>query len=180
MITIISGTNRKNSNALKFARAIERMYLHKGQPAQVLALESVPPGFFFAEMYENPDVLPAFLQEIQDRYLRSVEKFHFVVPEYNGGMPGALKLFIDAVSVRDLKGTFHGKKAALTGVSTGRAGNLRGMDQLSGVLNYLQVTVMPLQQPVSNVHKLLDDVGEPADAPTLEALEKQVDRFIAF
>jgi chromate reductase len=180
MLTIVSGTNRKNSVALRLSQAIEQMYRQRGQDVQLLALESIPHDYFFAEMYENPSALPLFLQEIQDTFLRPVNKFHFVLPEYNGGMPGALKLFIDAVSVRDLEGTFHGKKAVLTGLSAGRAGNLRGMDHLAGVLNYLQVTVMPLQQPVSGIKKLLDEAGNPIDAATLAALEKQVERFIAF
>ena len=84
----------------------------------------------------------------------AADKFWFVFPEYNGGIPGMLKLFLDAISVRAYKATFHGKKACLTGISTGRAGNLRGLDQLTNILNYLQVIVHPNKVPISSISRL--------------------------
>lgn len=180
MITVVSGTNRKNSEALRYARLLEGFYRQKGQAVQVLALENMPHDYFFAEMYENSEALPEFLKEIQDEFLVAPTKFHFVLPEYNGGMPGALKLFIDAVSVRNIKATFHGKKAALLGISAGHTGNARGMDHFTSVLHHLNVTVMPLQQPVSAIRKLVDEQGSLSDPDTLRRIERQVDAFIAF
>jgi NAD(P)H-dependent FMN reductase len=55
-------------------------------------------------------------------------------------VPGSLKLFIDACSVREYKQNFKGKKAALVGIASGRAGNLRGMDHLTGVMFVDRVT----------------------------------------
>ena len=66
----------------------------------------------------------------------------------------------------------------LAGVSTGRAGNIRGMDHLTGVLNHVKITVLPNQLPISSVDKLMDKEGHITDGPTLKAIGKQIDEFI--
>ena len=66
----------------------------------------------------------------------------------------------------------------LTGVSTGRAGNLRGMDHLASVLNYLKVMVHHNQLPISSVDKLMDEEGHFTDPNTLKAINLQLDEFL--
>ena len=61
MISIISGTNRKNSEALRFSKLIEGIYLDKGAEVQLLALEEIPHEYFFPEMYEDEVNMPASL-----------------------------------------------------------------------------------------------------------------------
>ncbi len=92
----------------------------------------------------------------------------FVAPEYNGSFPGILKVFLDAVHP-DLN---RNKKAALIGVSSGRAGNLRGMEHLTGVLNYLGIHVHPNKVPVSSVTNLMNAEGQIKDENTIKILEK--------
>ena len=70
------------------------------------------------------------------------------------------------------------KKALLTGVSTGRAGNLRGMEHLAGVLHYLKITVLPNLLPISVINTLLDENGELTDENTLKVINQQLDQFI--
>ncbi len=72
------------------------------------------------------------------------------------------------------------KKALLTGVSTGRAGNLRGMDHLADVLNYIKITVHPNRLPISVVDKLLSPEGRITDENTLTAINQQLDEFISW
>lgn len=147
-----------------------------GAPAKLLSLDALPPDFMHPDMFSHPT--PSLLA-IQDAYLLHAEKFVFVLPEYNGGMPGILKLFLDACSVRQAKETFFGKKAALLGISDGRAGNLRGMEHLSGILNYLGVIVLPNKQPISSVGKLLDEHRNITDPETLAVMARQADQLIA-
>jgi NAD(P)H-dependent FMN reductase len=180
MISIIIGTNRKNSQTAQFAHLIQQMYEAKGQATQILSLEELPTDYFHADMYSSADAMPAYIRDAQERFFKSTTKWHFVIPEYNGSYPGALKLFIDAISVIDQKATFNGKKAALTGISSGRAGNLRGMDHFTIVLQYLDVTVLPNRLPISQVYKLKDGQGHISDEATLVALDKQLDAFISF
>ena len=163
--TIVSGTNREGSNTLKVAQEIREIMLSKGLIPNLITLL----GLDLNRKCER-------LVELE-KILIPTRKIVIVAPEYNGSYPGSLKTLID---LSDIRNVWWGKKAMLTGVSTGRAGNLRGMEHLTGTLNYLKVTVMPNRLPISVVDKLMDAEGRLADAATLAALEAQIDEFIAF
>jgi NAD(P)H-dependent FMN reductase len=164
--TIISGTNRVGSNTLKVARLIASILKEKGQETQLVSLEGLDLNG------RSPE-----LTRLETEILIPTQKFIFVIPEYNGSFPGSLKTMID---LSDIKQVWWWKKAMLTGVSSGRAGNLRGMDHLTGTLNYLKVTVLPNRLPVSMIDKLIDAEGNITDASTLASLTAQVDEFIGF
>lgn len=164
--TIISGTNRVGSNTMKVARLIASLFTEKGQETQLVSLEGL----------DLNSRSPQFTS-LETEILIPTQKFIFVIPEYNGSFPGSLKTMID---LSDIKQVWWWKKAMLTGVSSGRAGNLRGMDHLTGTLNYLKVTVLPNRLPVSMIDKLIDAEGNITDASTIAALNAQVDEFIGF
>jgi len=130
-------------------------------------------------MYEADTQSPS-LARLQDEFMLPAEKFVYIVPEYNGGFPGVLKLFIDACSIRDYKKTFSGKKAALVGIASGRAGNLRGLEHLTGILNHVGTIVLPNRLPISSIEKLMDDQGNITDPGTLKAIDKQLTDFLLF
>ncbi|MCE2833924.1 MAG: NADPH-dependent FMN reductase [bacterium] len=164
-ITIISATNRAGSNTLRVARQIEGMLLERGVRAGLLTLEGLDLNGRTETLYR-----------IERELLFPARKFIFVAPEYNGSYPGSLKTMID---LTDIKQAWWGKKAMLTGVSTGRAGNLRGLEHLTGTLNYLKVTVLPNRLPISVVDKLMDADGVIRDESTLAAMSAQIDEFLA-
>ncbi len=166
MYTIISGTNRPDSNTLKIAREYRKLLLQKGQEAHLLSLEGL-------------DVLmpnPVFA-EVERELLIPIPKFIFISPEYNGSIPGVLKAMFD---ISDIQKSWWNKRALMTGVSTGRAGNLRGMEHLTGILNFMKVTVHHNKLPISVVNTLLNPAGEITDARTLDAINSQLDEFIKF
>ena len=180
MITIIAGTNRKDSEALVFARYYEQLFQKHGKEAvKLLALKDLPADMLHSGMYES-EGQSSTLATIQDEYMIAADKFLFVIPEYNGGFPGILKLFLDACSIREYGATFKGKKAALTGIAAGRAGNLRGMDHLAGILNYVGITVMPNKLPISRIETLLDGNRQISDLETQKVMEQQVLEFIGY
>jgi chromate reductase, NAD(P)H dehydrogenase (quinone) len=160
MITIVSATNRPDSNTLKIALEYQRLLKEKGHTASLLNLENL-----------------AAFDAVQEEYLFPAKKFIFVTPEYNGSIPGVLKIMID---VSNIKKAYHGKKAMLVGVATGRAGNLRGMDHLTGVLNHLKMSVYWNKLPISKVSEELDASGQLFKAPTLKAVHHQIEEFITF
>jgi chromate reductase len=164
--TIISGTNRAGSNTRKVAEYYEQLLKQKQVPARLLSLE----GWSYLE--KNP----AF-EQLEKEILVPTHKFIFISPEYNGSIPGVLKVMMD---ITDYKKVWWGKKALLTGVATGRSGNLRGMEHLTGILNYLRVFVHPNRLPISSVDKLLNSQGELADTATAKAINTQIDEFIQF
>ena len=166
MYTIISGTNRINSKTLKVARLYRRLLLQKGIDASLLSLEGLN------VLERNPDYIT-----IEDKILIPATKFIFISPEYNGSIPGVLKCLFD---ISDIQRAWWGKKALLAGVSSGRAGNLRGMEHLTGILHFLKVNVHHNKLPISAVHTLLNGEGDITDAITLDAINLQLEEFIGF
>ncbi len=164
--TIISGTDRQNSNTKFAALEYQRMLKAKGVEAKLLSLDDV-------------DILSknGSFKKIEDEFITGAEKFIILMPEYNGSYPGILKLLIDKTDIRK---AWWNKKVLLTGISTGRAGNLRGMEHLTGSLMYLKMRVHPNRLPISAVDKMLDESGKFADKGTLEAINTQLDEFIEF
>jgi chromate reductase len=172
-ITIISGTNRPGSNTLKIARCCEEILHLQGVPTQFYSLEDVPQTLAFSEMFGHRT--PEF-EEMILSYIDKCHKFLFIVPEYNGSYPGILKTFLEAVHPNH----WNFKKAALIGVSDGRAGNLRGIEQLTLVLNYLKMTVFYNKLPISSVKSLLDEQGHLQDETTIKTLETYLKTFVEF
>jgi chromate reductase, NAD(P)H dehydrogenase (quinone) len=165
MYTIISGTHRVASYTERVASEYRRILLEKEIDAGILTLK-------------NMDVLkrsPEFI-EIENEILIPTRKFIFIIPEYNGTFPGVLKAMIDN---SDIAKVWYHKKALLTGVSTGRAGNLRGMDHLSASLHYLKMNVHHNKLPISAIDKIMDKEGR-LNADTLKAISEQLNEFIEF
>jgi len=180
MITIISGTNRRNSEAQKFAKHYQKTLVSKcNKPVKLLALEDIQHDWFHPGMYDDGGQCET-LAALQDEYILPAGKFVFIVPEYNGGMPGALKLFLDACSIRNYRKNFSGKKAALTGIAAGRSGNLRGLDHLTSILNHMGAVVFPKKLPLCTIDTIMDGEGSITDADTLDAIERQIDSFLKF
>ena len=166
MITIISGTNRHGSNTGKVAAQYLQLLSNKGADAKFVSLEGL-------DVSERN----AAIQKLEKEILIPTDKFIFISPEYNGSIPGVLKSLIDNT---DIKKVWWGKKALLTGVSTGRAGNLRGMEHLTGILHYVKVHVHPNKLPISVVDKLLNGANVITDEGTLQAIDEQLDEFLAY
>jgi len=80
----------------------------------------------------------------------------------------------------DVNKCYHNKKALLTGVATGRAGNLRGMEHLTGSLMHMKMTVHPNRLPISMVDKLNYDGNTLTDENTLTLINNQVQAFLTF
>jgi chromate reductase, NAD(P)H dehydrogenase (quinone) len=166
MYTIISGTNREDSKTRKVAE----------QYRQLLAGRGIEAGFISLEDLDVSKRNPAF-KALEEKYLVPSEKIIFVSPEYNGSIPGVLKCLID---ISDIEKVWWGKKALLVGISTGRAGNLRGMEHLTGILHYVKVIVHPNKLPISVVDTLINKTGQITDHATLAAINTQLQEFIDF
>jgi NAD(P)H-dependent FMN reductase len=170
---IISASNRPENRTLAFAKSCKKMLEERRLSVTLCSLEELIPTIDVNDLY-NYEEGP--FPPIVEKFINGVSKMIFIVPEYNGSYPGMLKVFIDAVPTR----CFQGKKALLMGTSTGRAGNLRGMDHLAAVLNYVKVEVYSQKLPISSIDKLMVENKEVIDPSTLKAMEKHLDAFRAF
>jgi len=173
MITVISATNRPNSSTLKVAKKYFQLLEKKGISVKLLSFEALPYEFVFSDLFGKRTET---FQQLLDEYIVPVQKMVIIAPEYNGSYPGILKSFFDAIHP-DVN---RGKKVGLVGVASGRAGNLRGMEHLTGVLNYLGIHIMPNKLPISSFLTLIDVDGNIVDENTLRALEKHVNELVAW
>jgi chromate reductase len=165
MYTIISGTNRIGSHTEKVAKEYKRILAEKDIDAPIITLLNLN------VLHRNPEIA-----RIEDDVLIPTGKFIFIVPEYNGSYPGVLKALIDNSDIRKV---WQFKKALLTGVATGRAGNLRGMDHLADTLHYLKMNVHYNKLPISVIDKVMDEAGR-LNPETLRVINFQLDEFIKF
>lgn len=173
MTTIIASTNRQGSNTLKLAKHYQRVLEQKGIPSDILSLTDLPDNFLASDMYGKRS--EAF-QLIQDKITAST-KFIFVIPEYNGSFPGVVKAFIDGCKFPE---SFYGKKVALVGLSSGKYGNVRGIEHFTGICHYIHLHVMPLRLHIPSIEKELDQQGNLIKEDTLRFIDQQAEQFIAY
>lgn len=166
MYSVVIGTDRKNSNSLKVGKQYLAELKKLGVSAQLFTLE----GLEMDNKSEN-------FKKFESQVLIPTQKFIFILPEYNGSYPGVFKHMID---ISDVKKCWPNKKALLTGVATGRGGNIRGLEHITGVLNYLKVYVHPNRLPISQVDLLLDNQDEIKDEKTIASIHDQLSEFINF
>lgn len=170
MITIIKGTNRKESTTARIAHLLKSLIENRGEQACILDLADLPSDFLQPNMYDVR--LPEFM-EIVERTLVHSTSFIFVIPEYNGSYPGVLKLFIDALPIELLRG----KYASIVGLSDGHAGNIRGQEHLTGVLHHLKMHVHYHKPKLSSITKSFDSEGK-LNSNYMKLLEEHVELMV--
>jgi len=171
-IVVVSCTNRPNSNTLKVSKIYEKIVRSMRAEVKILDFCVLPENIAFAETFGKRTDKYALLI---DEFVSPVSKFIFVVPEYNGSFPGILKTFLDSMHPRE----WADKDACLIGVADGRAGNLRGLEHLTGILHYLKMHVYHDKLPISIVNKVMDTEGNFSEAQ-MKACVNQVDGFLKF
>jgi NAD(P)H-dependent FMN reductase len=173
MITVIIGTNAASNSTSAIAKAYVKALESHNVTYQLADLQYLPTDFIHSNMYhDRSESFEAF----QSKYLFPTDKYIIILPEYNGGIPGIFKLMMDASDIT--KSWWH-KKACLCGVAAGRAGNLRGLDNLTNILNYLKVDVLKNKLPISRINDFVNDNGL-NDVDTINLIEEQVAEFIEF
>lgn len=173
MITIINATNRPDNKTRVVVDAYNELLQETGAETQIFDMAELPADFIFNASYgkKSPE-----MEAIITNRLDPADKLIVISPEYNGSFPGVFKAFIDAIHPKH----FYGKKAALVGVASGRAGNLRGMDHLTDVLHHLGVEVLSYKVPISRLDALMQGQQQLTDEETLNTLRRQIRRLAAF
>ncbi len=166
MITIISGTNRADSMSLRTAKAYYEILKEQKIDVSLLSLEN-------KQVWERG---PSMLA-IEKQYLIPAEKFIFIMPEYNASFPGILKVMIDN---SDIKKCWWYKKAMLTGISDGRAGNLRGIEHMTSILHYMKVNVSYNKLLLSKIKDEIDMDANIIKPETGLLIMQQIEEFLEF
>jgi len=173
MMTLLVGTNRPDSNTRKVARHVEEVYAGLKVPLRVLDLAQMPPEIFSPKSYAEK---PQSFQPFSDGVLQA-SGLHVVTPEYNGGIPGVLKYFIDMLKFPE---SFERRPVCFTGVAAGIWGALRPVEQLQAIFGYRNAYLYPGRVFMPGVGKLLDANGRLTDTDLLKRLHSQAEGFVAF
>lgn len=173
MIEVVAGTNRQDSNTLKIARIIQSLYAGSGAECGLIDLGTLPPEIFLPTAYAEK---PATFAPFADRILQA-SGLVVVTPEYNGGMPGVLKYFIDMLPFPE---SFESKPVCFVGLAAGMWGALRPVEQLQQIFGYRNAHILPQRVFIPGVGNAFKDDGTLADEGLHGRLEKQAKAFRAF
>ncbi len=174
MITIVVGTNRKNSKSRFIANLYQDILSNYGQESAIVDLGNVPADFITSALYENSGKNEAFNKKREQ--MERAEKFIFIVPEYNGSFPGVLKAFIDGLKYPD---SFTNKKCGLVGISSGVQGGGLALSHLTDIFNYLGMHVLALKPKLARIEANTSETGITNELYK-ELLETQAQQLIAF
>ncbi len=126
------------------------------------------------------DGLPPEVVAVQER-IRAADAVLLATPEYNFGVPGTVKNFVDWASRPPGRGPLVGKPVALIGASTGRVGGtVQAQGQLRVSLAVIGAHVMPSPPIlVAEAHQRFEEELL-VDEPTGKILGIALDRFLTF
>ncbi len=175
MKCIVSGTNRKDSNTLKLCYVIKDLYKNSPDSEDVSLIDlykQVNWAELLGEQYQTP---PESILNLAQK-IKTSEGLIFIIPEYNGGVPGALKYFIDHLPV---KGLFQEKPVCLIGLSEGLRGGLIPLEQITQILSYLGAYVHPMKIYLNHIKKRFS-YDKIKDSTTELALKEQLQLFQKF
>jgi chromate reductase, NAD(P)H dehydrogenase (quinone) len=176
-VITICGSLRKGS----YNRVVMNML--PGLAPEGMQIKEAPPFSEFP-LYnadiQNSTGFPAPVQALADA-IRAADGVIFVTPEYNFGIPGALKNAIDWVS-RLPNQPFAGKPVALQSVSPGPVGGARVQYDMRRSMVFLDA--LTLNKPeifVGNCAQRLDDkAGKITDEQTIGFIKQQLAAFAKF
>lgn len=173
MIVIISGTNRPGSNTRKVTAHVEAIYKSLGVKTQLIDLAEMPAEIFSPASYAAK---PAGFNQFTDAIL-AADGVVVVTPEYNGGIPGVLKYFIDMLPFPE---SFERRPVCFVGLAAGIWGALRPVEQLQAIFGYRNALIFPERVFMPGIGKLLDAAGKFSSDEIPKRLQGQAAGFVEF
>lgn len=172
VIHIVSATDRPYSNAFKISEYAGR-FLSKKAETKIFSLAEFPLQDVAGGRYgRTPESVVTFNQELLD-----ADGFLFVIPEYNGGFPGILKIFFDYLSFPE---AMEKKPVSLIGEAAGAFGALRPVEQFEQLLKYRKAYIYPERMFIQRVNDTFDTEAGLKDETLQKKLVTQLDGFPDF
>lgn len=143
-IHILSSTDRPGSNALKVSEFAESV-LSENVDTQIFSLKNFPLADVSGGKYgDTPKSVRTFNNSFLD-----ADGFLFVIPEYNGGFPGVLKVFFDYLPFPE---AMYKVPVSLIGEAAGAFGALRPVEQFGQLLLYRKAHIYPERMFIQRVN----------------------------
>ena len=173
MITVISGTNRPESNTVKIARLAVEGLRGAGEEVELLDLTELPAEIFHGASYgEKPTSFAPFQEAIL-----ATDGILTVIPEYNGACPGVMKYFLDMLRFPD---SLYEKPAAFIGLSAGPWGAVRAVEQLEMVFQYRHAHLCGRRVFIPHVGTAIGDDGRFVDGAMEKRFGEALEKFADF
>jgi NAD(P)H-dependent FMN reductase len=83
------------------------------------------------------------------------------------------------MDISDLSVCWNFKKVMLVGVANGRSGNLRGIDTMTNMCNYMKMDVYYHKLPISSISKEIQD-DEFVHEHTIQEVKNQIKGYINY
>lgn len=170
---IISGTNRPGSRTRQISNLIQGLYQELGEQVEILDLAELPYQELTGLQYGDSAIHLAWSKAIEK--VTGADGLIFVVPEYNGSFPGALKYFIDHWRFPE---SFESRPVCYVGLG-GLFGGLRPVEHLQQVMGYRNAFQFPSRIFLMNIFKTLKE-GKLEDPFALQLLRAQALGFQKF
>jgi len=170
-VTVLVGSIRREAFSRRLATAL-KLLEPPSLNLEIAEISGLP-------LY-NPDLeaeIPFPWAEFRDT-IRGSDAILFVTPEYNRGIPGALKNAIDVGSRPYGKSAWEGKPCGVVSSSTGAIGGFGANHAIRQCCVFLDMPVMP--QPelyVGAVDKLVGADGNVQNDKTRQLFEKYLQTF---
>jgi chromate reductase len=174
-IPVVLGSVRQGALSRRAAQAL----VARAPPTLSLEIVEVGDLPFYNQELETANPPEAWTR-FRDK-LRDAAAMLFVTPEYNRGVPGAMKNAVDVGSRPWGKGVWEGKAYAVVSTSPGPLGGYGANHQLRQNLSYFQM--MPMYQPemyIGGVDKLIDASGNITDDGTRALFDKFLAQFASW
>jgi len=174
-IQVISGTDRPGSNALRISNYLAKKFnqLDMELEAGVISMKDFPLSEVQDGTYNSDkEAIQTFNEPVL-----SADGLVIVVPEYNGGFPGILKLFIDYLPFPK---ALEKVPICLVGESDGAFGALRAVEQLQMVIGYRYAYQFPERVFINRVSSRFDDHTGIKDEFQNKLLNSMVPNFAKF
>lgn len=171
-IHILSCTDRPGSNALKVSTYAQK-FLEKKADTELFSLADYPLEQLKGGKYGNT---PESVEEFNNDFL-DADGYLFVIPEYNGGFPGILKLFWDYLPFPE---AMSHKPVSLIGEAAGAFGALRPVEQFEQLVKYRKAYVFPDRMFIQRVNDSFDPENGLKEKVPQELLMKQLNEFPEF
>ena len=173
MITVISGTNRTGSVSAQVAAFMAEAYADLGAEVGILDLAELPLETLAPDAYVEK---PARVLEFIDQILAS-SGLVVIVPEYNGSMPGVLKLFIDMLPFPE---SFEDRPVSYVGLAAGQFGGLRPVEHLQQVFGYRNALNFPRRVFIPAVGAVMKSEGGLPASDYASRLREQAQAFLTY
>lgn len=165
-IPILEGTTRQKRKSIFAANLIYQI----GNEIDEIRTQLVDPQDFNFPFDGNDE------ENKDPRYTKITEEadgFFIVIPEYNHGYPGSLKIMLDS----ELKNYIH-KPAAFAGVSNGIWGGVRAIEALINTVREMGMVATFTDVQFPKINEIFDEEGNLKDENYIKRIKRSFDELI--